>query len=182
MCICMQKINFIPSTYLEILVRYCKLVILHSLRYLVTPTKNNSITLLDSPLLSRDITLLKNSETEQPIQAHNLKTRILPDKGLAVRYKYFSLRFPRKIKFFKKGKKKLIICVLLRVHFIHFWVKQSLLQNSVLTSFFLILFIFFLVSLCQMLKKLMSRFQASLEDAHSCLGAHEDKHEFREPF
>ena len=33
-----------------------------------------------------------------------------------------------------------------------------------------------------MLKKLMSRFQASLEDAHSCLGAHEDKHEFREPF
>ena len=33
-----------------------------------------------------------------------------------------------------------------------------------------------------MIKKLMSRFQASLEDAHSRLGAHEDKHEFREPF
>ena len=48
MYICMQKIKFIPHLFLEILIRYCKLVILGALVRLATATKNDSINLWET--------------------------------------------------------------------------------------------------------------------------------------
>ena len=78
-----KKIEIIPPFFLEMLRRYCKLVILHSLR--CNSIKKTIVSTYFIPHFFLEI--LNFPESDWLILAYNLGTRILPDKEFVVKYK-----------------------------------------------------------------------------------------------
>ena len=132
----MQKIRFVPQLFFEILVRYCKLYILGTWDMPGHAYKKEQYQLLGN----FDVYLhvkkkstwsltsflwyytLKNPAIwlAEIILAHNLRIKILPDKGFAVKYKsqydFYLKYFQEKLmlQFFKKYQKDQFL-----THFVH---------------------------------------------------------------
>ena len=121
-----KKIKFIPHLFLEILLRHSKLFISSTLGMANHPYQNQQYQLVGNWCLSASkkstwflilflsYYILKNPAIwlAKSILAHNLRTRILPDKGFVVKYKYHFL-----------------------AHSAQFWVKTEFSSNSFSTKF-----------------------------------------------